>query len=832
MDMEDVFKKYRKGIKDLLELLKDHDETFSKVGILEELLNDNLETTETFGDNDNLKNARKPILEKLNQISYDMLGRSFNKISGLTDVDIHDYREDFRDRVFALYSCLGFEINQEFEKESLRTDFVIHYTMPMKKGYKCSIKTVISVDDLIDAEVVTRYAKNMEKMRSHGIATIGELITDIGFTSEAQKVAKENNIQLLTYTECLNSLVNFETYIDEIIFDYEHVEDFESGKRQSFLDVFENCNLFSKYIKPKLCDSNGKLYDSVDSYFDSWYADEEKNEVMVLSDAGYGKTSLLVYLSYMFAKKYKQSPNQSRIPIYIPLKDYDGTFNTQQIITDLLINRFRLKFGSYDTFEMLLKSEKFVLLLDGLDEISLGSKKGINKKNYYELKKLLTKTGKAVFSSDTNFLLEQNYANEIFSSPENTISRKYEPNFDVLFLQEFDGKQIADFLKARTQNWQAFYIKIKSIPELIELAKHPFVFEMMWKTLVQVIREKKSFTFSSFYETYAALWFEKEDDDSIMDAVTKVQFVETLAYEMLKKGCSYLHCTEIPDSTRELFVEYLRDYEERDVFAYDVGTCPFLVEDLKGNYKFKHKSLIDFFVAKKYTKALAAGELSEFEDIELPFEVKHFIVELMPKEYQQEDEKFVDMTKIPSGKVTRPFWLDKYPVTNSAFAEFISKTGFKSPKHWRNGKVPTRKKNHPVVNVSWYDAVLYAKWIGKRLPTEAEWEKASGYEDGRKFPWGNDFEENSCNSIESGNLDTTSVDQFPKNVSPCGCADMAGNTWEWTASWVEEKRKDKGHSAKGGSYLSNHENISSDNRLDYQALEISIDEAIGFRCAI
>jgi formylglycine-generating enzyme required for sulfatase activity len=150
------------------------------------------------------------------------------------------------------------------------------------------------------------------------------------------------------------------------------------------------------------------------------------------------------------------------------------------------------------------------------------------------------------------------------------------------------------------------------------------------------------------------------------------------------------------------------------------------------------------------------------------------------------------------------YYIAKTPVTNGQYLASVEATGQKPPEHWKKRKPPKGKKDHPVVEVSWHDAVAYCQWLAEatgrayRLPSEAEWEKAArgglrmGREDnpypGRIYPWGNEWEKKRCNSEEGGPGDTTPVGQYsPGGDSPYGCVDMAGNVVEWTLSlWGKE----------------------------------------------
>lgn len=193
------------------------------------------------------------------------------------------------------------------------------------------------------------------------------------------------------------------------------------------------------------------------------------------------------------------------------------------------------------------------------------------------------------------------------------------------------------------------------------------------------------------------------------------------------------------------------------------------------------------------------------------------------------------------------FYMDKFEVTVSRYAEFMESTNRSSPEYW--DQVDRHKHGAlPIVGVDWQDAGAYCRWAGKRLPTEAEWEKAARGKDGRTYPWGN--EPPTARLANFGKAFTANVyderlapvDSYAAGKSPYGLHHMAGNVWEWTADLYDEayyrnsqERSPKGPSSgeyrvvRGGSWLSGPHLVRSATR--YWNTPTSRLANIGFRCA-
>lgn len=194
------------------------------------------------------------------------------------------------------------------------------------------------------------------------------------------------------------------------------------------------------------------------------------------------------------------------------------------------------------------------------------------------------------------------------------------------------------------------------------------------------------------------------------------------------------------------------------------------------------------------------------------------------------------------------FYIDRYEVTNAEYGRFLKTTGRQTPRYWADPFL--NGSTQPVVGISWHDASTYCTWASKRLPTEAEWEKAARGLDGRTYPWGEEWDALRANNLDPGAGQTRPVGiagarpvgSHPSGASPYGAHDMAGNVAEWVADWYAHDYYTRRVGAnprgpktgetrvlRGGSFANNASALRTSARA--QQRPDSAYRTIGVRCA-
>ena len=354
-----------------------------------------------------------------------------------------------------------------------------------------------------------------------------------------------------------------------------------------------------------------------------------------------------------------------------------------------------------------------------------------------------------------------------------------------------------------------------------------------------------------------------EDDIIEVDEVDNVDDVDDVDEDDI------LDISEVDnDETEDVHIEAMPEQEddkESDVsdFKSSVLDETFFNTIPEGEKDFQKARLL----SEAFNRSLAAMDRFYNQYILIP-EGEYILSS--PDRHQSGEKRRSDRTLF-----TQSFYIGKFPVTNALFEIFVEKTGYTTSAeklghgrvYWGRsqkiidnqtgqekliwnavvknkpvggacwyqpfgpGSTIHRKRNHPVTQVSFEDAMAFAAWTGKRLPTETEWEIASRTQEGYLFPWGTQWQINACNVEESNIGDTTLVDKYIEFANDFGIADTLGNVMEWTSDRIEpssgENKTTIEYIVKGGSWISSGPIASTHfNQLEPEAHS----NILGFRC--
>ncbi|MDL1968824.1 MAG: SUMF1/EgtB/PvdO family nonheme iron enzyme [Deltaproteobacteria bacterium] len=598
---------------------------------------------------------------------------------------------------------------------------------------------------------------------------------------------------------------------------------------------------------PSMChnekgENNGLLHD----YVLEWLNDSKRKLLAVLGDYGIGKTSFC----YKFACDMTGS---AYVPVVVELKTV-MTEGWHKVIQKEVRSR------ATDS------TQSPVLILDGFDELSLTFDKETVLKEIENLSKTTQEYKKVILTSRTQFFRSEDEERETL------VRKKFHergprsmtyPRFERIYVSLFDDEQIRRYLdlclgKAASEKfWNE---TVEKVFDVKDLARRPILIELIVNDLDAVQNIEGKVTPGKVYRTITERWQEREEQRLPQSIVLQhreekipkniMLFMEELAYWMFTQEKDRLHFNTLKDAINKYF-----DGETKkrlklslDNLDYQIRNCTLLSRnEAEGYYAFGHRSFIEYFVARKLAREIPKDKAKE---IKITDETALFVSELIdPSVYESlEPPQGVrvpeDMVYIPPGQfimgeedniriasLKEGFFIDKYPVTNAQFYAFLNERGNQQEggSEWihlevsyKEGRCRISKdgnrfvvesgfEDHPVIYVTWYGAKAYAQWAGKRFPAEKEWEKAARGIDGRVYPWGNEFDKDKCNTDESKVGHTTPVKKYQESRSPYGCLDIAGNVWEWTNSWYDEKEKNR--VLRGGSWGGNRGSARCANRL-------------------
>jgi formylglycine-generating enzyme required for sulfatase activity len=545
------------------------------------------------------------------------------------------------------------------------------------------------------------------------------------------------------------------------------------------------------------------------------------------------------------------------------LRDYSRAYDIEQMVTDALVNRFGVSLpAGFRTFQYLNEAGRLLLIFDGFDEMERQvSDYRTAKANFLEIAKLVHPGAKVILTCRTAYFRHDKEAREtlthgekvVFPREADVIELRDRRGYSLARLEYFDEAQIRRALELRVPEQATTILeKISSLPNLQDLSQRPVLLEMIADSLPK-IRDAREMNLATLYQNWTDDLMRRRGEDDRITPERRRAFVRDLAWKMQNSRQLTVPFDQFPDLVKSHFG--LETKEQEALFERDVRTQSYLVHDGAGNYSFAHKSMMEFFVACVLGPLLARGEPA---DIPLTDAIVSFVHYLLASTHAYEKRIENEMVFVPPGPflfgqesennlrvaaIERGFWIDRFPVTNEEFCRFLNDQGnqkeggttWLDPDRSRIKKdggtfaVSRNYQRHPVTGVSWFGAAAYAKWVQKRLPSEMEWEKAARGIDGRRYPWGEDFDASRCNTAEGGKGDTSQVGAYgAAGASVYGCEDMAGNVWVWTESHYPEGAQYR--VLRGGSWLDRH-GVAACAFRGFDQLPAYRGHDIGFRCA-
>src|SRR5262245_62073625 len=512
----------------------------------------------------------------------------------------HAKGKQFEDETATLYRLLGFETKQEIEFSGVQIDLAIQQKtggMTTQAIVECKDKRI--TPDERD-QILARQILVQKKLPRHRWIAVSSQ----GFAADSRAALEEAGIDCVTYAELLRELVPLDNYVDGLIAEYKKFAD-------------EKWNGEDWFIRPDLVTDIVYKRTPALTHFSKWLGEERRNQLVVLGDLGTGKSTLAEFLAYNMARSFRDDPLRHPAPVLIPLKDVRKEVSLEGIVISHFSRR-GLRDISFTRFEHLVRMGKIILFFDAFDEMADRVRWDVTQSNFRELRRAAELQGKVILTCRTHYFKDRTEQIKVIgegprlSEVETELYRELRrrSNAEVVYLQEFDDRQIQDYLKkARPRDHERDWRKIQAIYNLKDLATRPLLLDMIVKSLPK-LKAGQEVNAANLYNVYTNIWIEREEGKGrkfMPDRNVKLALMLELAWRMWRDEKQAVHYRELSPFVERLVADRkveIGDEEIADV-AGEMQGASFLKRDDAGNFSFMHRSFGEFFVARKINDCLA-----------------------------------------------------------------------------------------------------------------------------------------------------------------------------------------------------------------------------------
>ncbi len=538
----------------------------------------------------------------------------------------------FEDDVADLYRLLGAEVIQGIEINQKKVDILAIFPI---QGSQLKHRVIIECKDekkAVDAnQRVMQFQGLLNIARKTGDADSAEIITRVPWGDAAKGFALSSGISLLTYTEKLSQLIDFRSYLKDLVTRFEKGDPArpkEPALGEYYVDLSAEVNINGKPERITV----------IDTYIHQWLqsANSDKH-LAIFGEYGAGKSSLCHKLVRDLANLYLSDPNSNRIPILLNLREFIGTIKMEAYITSFLDQECRVQNPKFSIFKAMNDAGIFLLVFDGFDEMAVKVDADTLEMNLMEIEKLAAApNGKVLLTSRPEYFITTEEEKQALN-PELNLFRTRDCEYEPVKIVPWDEQQVDGFLQKRVplikganQPWTTYRDRIRSIDSLSDLSQRPVLLDMIVKTLPKLIEGNTVINLPNLYKTYLS---EEIKRQKILKKRTFL-LTEEARFTLLQGLAVDIYSTVISSIT---FVDAINRIEQtikppkQEVEAYtrEFLTNSFLIR--KGNaYNFSHKSILEYLVATKLSEEIKSNSPIIFGNLPLQSVIVDFLKELEP----------------------------------------------------------------------------------------------------------------------------------------------------------------------------------------------------------
>lgn len=553
------------------------------------------------------------------------------------------FAQKYADDVKALYKAQNYSIH-EIE------DFFVAELKYGASTYYEAVFVLVKAGDTMKQEELYRFQHQVRDVTVRYNITRTVIVTNAQPDRDCSEFIKTENMMVKTKDELLRGLFDYEPYRKDLM---QHVysnqlsdhyievygsaelpKDRDGGTfdQDSYGDDYEgDCYLFAEkkelYKDYDFCEEDwerndydeqeygeGSLRKNYELYLKDYvnaFLESKHRALLILGDYGSGKTSFCYTYTLALLELFLQGKS-TFLPLLIKLRGYNKAVGIGQLLTDYFVNDLGITNFSMGAFRLLLKNIDAVLIFDGYDEVAKKVDFDIKYEVLRDICSLAESRTKVIVTCRPNYFQNASEFQEIFKDSH----FQYEPGDNPLL--EFIENSIADLneeqIDAYIDSYQSGLAEsgiskeklihtIANTHDLSDLAKRPFLLYMIMSTLPNILKETKGkkdakINASKLYQVYTENWLRREDrkNKTLIKRADKELFCKELAFELYISNSMALSYRELPNTIKRHFQHVDRE-EDIDYFSHDIQSCSFLTSDRSGEFKFIHKSFMEYFVA-------------------------------------------------------------------------------------------------------------------------------------------------------------------------------------------------------------------------------------------